>query len=217
MKDVDSHLAAALIRASRTSLEDLTITPPEGFQKFVNAQRERQDAVDPLLMHLQNLRLDLRTFQSHVYQDTVLSSLDDAVGVLDFASTSNAASLNLEFNLVALLHLSDRSSNPSLELFEKSVARFTSRPATVSFVNIPPRKNRRGTFWAPILARVFPLLYNQGALNEAGGSPLFILQSVALTRVDSLDGRKGCPGRSPGEHHGPGHLLRWAVSRQYIR
>ena len=181
MNSICANLAAALIHASRTSLEELTIAPPKGFQKSVSVQREHWDATDPSPMHMQNLQtLVLHIRRPFDPEFSVWLFLDEAMGVLDIASTSKSASLDLRFRPSALLQFSDDSDNPSLKLFEQSVARFTSGQTTLSFSTPSPRKNR-DMFWTPIFARVFPLLYERGPAREAGQLSLLVLQAVALT------------------------------------
>ena len=168
MNSDSADLAVVLVHACRTSLEELTITPPHGFHEYMDTQREHRDPMGPTPMHLQNVRtLTLHIQDPYNPSYSVWSHLGDATEILDIASTSNLASLELKFNPEALLELSDDLGNPSLKQFEQLVARLTSRQATVSFSTTPPRKNR-DTFWTPILARAFPLLYEEGLLREPG-------------------------------------------------
>ena len=179
MNDIPPVLVVVLVHACRNSLEELTITRPRGFHAFMNTQRERWDGMDPAPMHLQNLQtLTLHIQKSYHPDSSTWSDLDDAMEILDIASTSNLASLELKFNPHALFKLSDDLGNPSLKQFEQLVARLTSRQATVSFSTTPPRKNR-GTFWTPIFARAFPLLYEKGLLRTPGRLTLFALQAIA--------------------------------------
>ena len=173
-----------MVHACRTSLEELTITPPSGFHGFMNTRRERWDAMDPAPMHLQTLQtLTLQIQYSYSPPHSAWSLLDGATRILDIASMSNLASLELKFNSNVLLELSDDLGKPSLKLFQQSITHFTSPQRTVSFTSNPPRKNRR-TFWAPIFARAFPLLYKQNPLKEAGQSSIFDLQAVARSPRD---------------------------------
>ena len=168
MKDNPPDLAVVLVHACRTSLEELTITPPDGFHEFINTQRERSDGMNPPPTHLQNLQtLTLYIENMLVPYFPDWSRLDDATEILDIASMSNPASLELKFNPNALLQLPHDLGHPSLKLFEQSITHFTSRQTTVLFTIIPPRKNR-DTFWTPIFARAFPLLYEKGLLRESG-------------------------------------------------
>ena len=173
-----------MVHACRTSLEELTITRPRDFHAFMNTQREHWDGKDPAPVHLQNLRT-LTLYIENIYDpaSSNWSHLEDATEILDIASTSNLASLELKFNPHALLWLADGLGSSSLKQFEQSVARFTSRQTTVSFSTTPPRKNR-GTFWTPIFARAFPLLYEKGLLREPGRLSLFVLQAIAHSPRD---------------------------------
>ena len=168
MDSIPAYLVVVLVHACRTSLEELTITPPRNFHKYMNTQREHWDAMGPAPMHLQNLQT-LTLYIKDMYDpySSNWSRLDDATEILDIASMSNPASLELKFNPNALLQLPHDLGHPSLKLFEQSITHFTSRQTTVLFTIIPPRKNR-DTFWTPILARAFPLLYEEGLLREPG-------------------------------------------------
>ena len=179
MKDIPRVLVVVLVHACRTSLEELSITPPDGFHPFMSTQREHWDGKDPAPVHLQNLRT-LTLYIENMYDpaSSNWSHLEDATEILDIASTSNLASLKLEINPYTLLHLPDDLGDPSLKQFEQSVARLTSRKATVSTSTTPPRKNR-DTLWTLILARAFPLLYEKGLLRVPGRSSLFVLQAIA--------------------------------------
>ena len=168
MDFIPADLADVLVHACRTSLEELTITRPRGFHEYMNTQRERWDGMNHAPMHLQNLQTLTLHIQKLYHPDSsTWSDLEDAMEILHIASTSNLASLEMKINPYALLWLPDDLGSPSLKLFEQSVARFTSCQATVSFSTTPPRKNR-DTFWTPILARAFPLLYEEGLLREPG-------------------------------------------------
>ena len=176
---IPADLAVVLVHAGRTSLEELTIIPPRNFHKYMTTQREHWDATGPAPMRLQNLRtLTLHIQDMYDPDSSNWSGLDDATEILDIASTSNLASLELKFDSEALLRLPDDLGDASLKQFEQSVARFTSRQATVSFSTTPPRKNR-DTLWTPILARAFPLLYEKGLLREPGRLSSFVLQAIA--------------------------------------
>ena len=184
MKSIPAYLVAVLVHACRTSLEELTITPPEGFHEYMNTQREHWDATGPAPMHMQNLRtLTLHILDPYDPLSSVWSHLDDATEILDIASMSNLASLQLKSNPLALLKLFNVSGNPSLTVFEQSIAHFISPQTTVSFTITPLRKNR-DTFWTPIVARAFPLLYEKGLLREPGWLSLFVLQAIARSPRD---------------------------------
>ena len=172
------------MHACRTSLEELTITPSEGFHAFMNTQREHWDGKAPAPVHLQNLRT-LTLYIENMYDpaSSNWSHLEDATEILDIASTSNLASLELEIDPHALFQLPDDLGDLSLKLFEQSITHFTSRQTNVSFTTTPPRKNR-DTFWTPILARAFPLLYEKGLLRELGSLLLFVLQAITCSPRD---------------------------------
>ena len=120
MEDISPVLAVALMHACRTSLEELTITPSEGFHAFMNTQREHWGGMDHAPMHLQNLQTLTLHIQKLYHPDSsTWSDLDDAMEILHIASTSNLASLELKFNPHALFKLSDDLGNPSLEQFEQ--------------------------------------------------------------------------------------------------
>ena len=121
MEDIPADLVVVLVHACRTSLEDLTITRPRGFHEFINTRREHWDAMDPAPMHLQNLQT-LTLYIEKMY-DPYSSNwlhLEDATEILDIASTSNLASLELKFSPNALLRLPDDLGDPSLKQFEQS-------------------------------------------------------------------------------------------------
>ena len=160
MNDLPPDLIAALIHTSRTSLEKLAMAPCKDFQRFQDALRKQGSATDPAPMHFQNLQsLTLRIL------DPSGSCLDYAKEILNLASTSNLAALDVAFSLDVLHRLLEHADNPSLRLFEQSIARFAVGRTNVSFSAEHWRKNR-DAFWAtPFFAKAFPMLYGQGKLK----------------------------------------------------
>ena len=161
-------LAAILIYASRTSLEELVIAPPGGLQKFLNALRENWSATDTTRMRMQNLRsLMLRISHPPNVITSVWPCLDDAQEILNLASTGNLAVLNVTFSLDMLHELPKNVDNPSLRLFEQSIARFAVGRTNVSFSAEHWRKNRDASWATSFFAKAFPGLYGQGKLKVA--------------------------------------------------
>ena len=152
--------------ASRTELEDLTITASHGFQPFMQTLRNYPNPTDPTLLHMQKLRtLTLRIGQTFPHGFiSIWPCLDDAVEILDVASARPLASLNGEFSPLLLAQLShDKpsiSDHPSLRRFEQSIVRFFTDQTTVSLCIVGRRRNRDG-FWAPVLARISPCCMNR--------------------------------------------------------
>ena len=154
--------------ASRSSLQELTITAVYGLRKVMKHLQDYRNVTDdtPYMQKLRTITLDILYASS---DGSTWPCLDEAVGILDMASASSLA-LNIEFSLPLLTNiigeLPSVSEHPSARLFEQSITRFTARQIAVSCLPDRRRQNRDG-FWTPLLAEVFPLLYRQGKLKES--------------------------------------------------
>ena len=160
---------AVLLDASRTSLEELTIDPTEGFRAFVRPRQEYRNATD-VTTYMPNLRAITLGILHESRDESTWPCLDDATAILDMACASSLAFLDIEFGSPFLAQLADNLPNgldhPSLGPFEQSIARFTARETAVSCFSQYRRKNRE-SFWNPILAKAFPLLDGQGNLRKS--------------------------------------------------
>ena len=168
--DIPPDLFAVLLNASRISLQELIVTVIEGLQEFAHFSRQYLDATDPTWLKLQILRTMTLRICHPLPRNLPIWPFDDAVEILDMASTSILAALNVEFGSSVLAQLADDLpqvlDNSSLQWFEQSIFRFTAHQTAVSFLPEHQRKNRSG-FWTPVLTRAFPLLYGQGKLIQS--------------------------------------------------
>ena len=170
MRSLSPDLFAVLLDASRTSLEELTITRTGGFREFVKPRPEYRNVTDATVYMpgLRNITLGI-SYPSR--DESTWPCIDDAMVIMELASTSALQSLNIQFSSFVLAQLAEDlpgvSDHPSLRLFEQSIARFVARQTAVSLLPEHRRKNRDG-FWTPVLSKVFPLLYGQGKLRGSG-------------------------------------------------
>ena len=155
--------------ASCTSLEELVFASsglPGGLREYLHFLREYRSATDPAPMHMPNLQsLMLRIWSSLNLGSSAWPVLDDAKEILDVASTSSLAVLNVVFSPNVLCLLPERANNPSLRLFEQSIAQITTGQTNVSFSTEHERKNREICWATPFLTQAFPVLNGQGRLK----------------------------------------------------
>ena len=156
------------MNASRSSLQELTITAVHGLREVMKPLQDYRNVADgtPYMPNLRTITFEI------LYLDRDGSTwpcLDEAVAVLDMVYSSSLA-LNIAFGEPFLPCLANDLPNvseyPSLRLFEQSLARFTASQISVSCLPDRRRKNRDG-FWTPVLAKAFPLLHKQGKLSES--------------------------------------------------
>ena len=168
------HVLRALLNASHATLESLTLSTDGLAEKLEDVRATMVSA--PCLQGLHTLTLEIHGLAipdqvpaSSVGDPSPLAALHATAEILAHIIPDALTSLHVSFGTDSLGYfssfLNSAQGHPSFTAFEKSVLGAVTGGASIT-VSVSSKQRRNGeSFWKPMLARAFPLLYGRGMLK----------------------------------------------------